>query len=46
MAGIGEKAAIRSGPQVRMVWTWAAATISSASSQEARTSPPFPRACT
>jgi hypothetical protein len=44
MAGIGEKPAIRSGPCSRMVWTWAAATISSASSQLARTRPPLPRA--
>ena len=44
IAGIGEKPATRSGPYVLMVCTWAAATISEASSQVARTSPPLPRA--
>lgn len=44
MAGMGEKPATRSGPYVPMVCTWAAAVISIASSQEARTSPPLPRA--
>ena len=45
IAGIGEKPAIRSGPQVLMVCTCAAATISTASSQDTRTCPPLPRAC-
>ena len=44
MAGIGEKPATRSGPYFLMVCTCAAATISAASSQVARTSPPLPRA--
>ncbi len=44
IAGIGEKPATRSGPHFAMVWTYAAATISVASSQLARTRPPFPRA--
>ena len=44
MAGMGENPATRSGPHFLMVWTWAAATISEASSQVARTSPPLPRA--
>ena len=44
MAGMGEKPAQRSGPYALMVWTWAAAAISMASAQLARTSPPLPRA--
>ena len=44
MAGIGEKPATRSGPSVLAVYTWAAAAISRASSQRARTRPPLPRA--
>ncbi len=44
MAGIGENPATRSGPYAPMVWTWAAAAISSASSQPIRTRPPLPRA--
>lgn len=44
MAGMGEKPATRSGPYVLMVCTWAAAVISIASSHEARTRPPLPRA--
>ena len=36
---------MRSGPYFLMVWTWAAATISDASSQLVRTRPPLPRAC-
>lgn len=44
IAGIGEKPATRSGPYSLMVCTWAAATISAASSQLARTRPPWPRA--
>ena len=43
MAGIGLKPATRSGPYFRIVWTWAAATSWTASAQEARTKPPFPR---
>ena len=43
MAGIGENPAIRSGPYRRIVWTWAAATSSAASSHDARTKPPLPR---
>jgi hypothetical protein len=45
MAGMGEKPATRSGPCSLIVCTCAAATISCASSQEIRTSPPLPRAC-
>ena len=44
IAGIGENPATRSGPHRSMVCTWAAATISVASSQVARTRPPLPRA--
>ena len=44
MAGMGEKPATRSGPYFLIVWTCAAATISAASSQVARTRPPLPRA--
>jgi hypothetical protein len=44
IAGIGLKAAIRSGPQARIVCTYAAAASSTASSQLARTKPPVPRA--
>ena len=44
IAGIGEKPATRSGPYFLIVCTCAAATISVASSQVARTSPPLPRA--
>ena len=44
MAGMGEKPAQRSGPYALMVCTWAAAAISMASAQLARTSPPLPRA--
>ena len=44
IAGMGEKPATRSGPHLLIVCTWAAATISAASSQVARTSPPLPRA--
>jgi len=44
MAGIGENPATRSGPHVAIVCTWAAATISTASSHDARTRPPLPRA--
>lgn len=44
MAGIGEKPATRSGPWAAMVWTWAAAAISRASSHPMRTRPPLPRA--
>src|SRR6266545_6156458 len=43
MAGIGEKPATRSGPNRLTVETWAAAIISIASSQLARTNPPLPR---
>ena len=43
MAGIGEKPTTRSGPKRLMVETCAAAIISTASSQEARTKPPLPR---
>ena len=43
IAGIGESAT-RSGPTVLAVYTCAAAAISSASSQRARTRPPLPRA--
>ena len=45
MAGMGENPATRSGPCSLMVWTCAAAMISTASSQLARTRPPLPRAC-
>ena len=44
IAGMGENPATRSGPHLRIVCTWAAAMISIASSQFARTSPPLPRA--
>ena len=44
IAGIGLNPAIRSGPQVRIVCTCAAAASSTASSQLARTKPPRPRA--
>ncbi len=44
IAGIGENPATRSGPHFWIVWTYAAAIISVASSHEARTSPPLPRA--
>ena len=44
IAGMGEKPAIRSGPYVLIVCTWAAAIISTASAQDTRTSPPLPRA--
>ena len=44
IAGIGEKPAIRSGPYLAMVCTWAAAAISAASSQPIRIRPPLPRA--
>ena len=44
IAGMGEKPATRSGPYFLIVWTWAAATISLASSHVARTRPPLPRA--
>ena len=44
IAGMGENPATRSGPYVLIAWTWAAATISRASSQETRTRPPLPRA--
>ena len=44
IAGIGENPATRSGPYFLIVWTWAAAMISVASSHVARTSPPLPRA--
>src|SRR6188474_738751 len=43
MAGIGVKPATRSGPYFRSVWTWAAETMSTTSSQLARTKPPLPR---
>jgi hypothetical protein len=39
---MGEKPTTRSGPQVLMVWTLAAAMISLASSQFERTKPPRP----
>ena len=45
IAGIGENPTTRSGPCSRTVCTWAAAIISSASSQSTRTWPPLPRAC-
>ena len=44
IAGMGEKPATRSGPYFLIVCTCAAAMISVASSQLARTRPPFPRA--
>ena len=44
IAGIGENPAMRSGPYFLIVYTCAAAVISRASSQEVRTSPPWPRA--
>ena len=44
MAGIGENPATRSGPHFLIVCTLAAAYISEASAQLARTSPPLPRA--
>ena len=43
MAGIGEKPMIRSGPYFLMVKALAAAIISVAVSQSARTKPPCPR---
>ena len=43
-AGIGENPATRSGPYFAIVCTCAAAIISTASSHDARTSPPLPRA--
>ena len=43
IAGIGEKPTTRSGPNFLMVKALAAATISLASSQLARTKPPWPR---
>ncbi len=44
IAGIGLNPAIRSGPYRAIVYTCAAAAISTASSQVMRTSPPLPRA--
>src|SRR5699024_4344467 len=43
IAGMGENPAIRSGPQRLIVYTCAAAIISTASAQVARTRPPLPR---
>jgi hypothetical protein len=44
IAGLKLNPAIRSGPQVRIVWTRAAAANFTGSSQLARTKPPLPRA--
>ena len=46
IAGTGENPTMRSGPYSEIVCTYAAETISSASSQEIRTRPPLPRALT
>src|SRR6185437_357794 len=43
IAGIGEKPHTRSGPYRLIVWMFAAATISVASSHATRTKPPRPR---
>ena len=44
IAGIGENPNTRSGPWASIVWTCAAEISSIVSAQEARTSPPLPRA--
>ncbi len=44
IAGMGLNPATRSGPNASIVCTCAAAAISTASAQLARTSPPLPRA--